>query len=110
MSNQRVEEIHKAVKATIERTKVSYKRLGNSGLKVSLPILGAMSFGSKDWLPWVVEDEAEVEKLLKGAYDLGLNTWDTANIYSNGVSEEHIGRVVKKLNIPRYAQDHQLSS
>lgn len=42
-----------------------------------------------------------VEELLKGAYDRGLNTWDTANVYSNGVSEEMIGKTIKKFNIPR---------
>jgi aryl-alcohol dehydrogenase-like predicted oxidoreductase len=39
--------------------------------------------------------------LLKAAYDRGLNTWDTANVYSNGVSEEIVGKAVKKYNIPR---------
>jgi len=40
--------------------------------------------------------------LLKHAYDVGLNTWDTANVYSAGVSEEMIGRAIKKFNIPRH--------
>jgi aryl-alcohol dehydrogenase-like predicted oxidoreductase len=40
--------------------------------------------------------------LLKAAYDRGLNTWDTANVYSNGVSEEIIGKAIKKYNIPRH--------
>jgi len=39
---------------------------------------------------------------LKAAYDRGLNTWDTANIYSNGASEEIIGKAIKKYNIPRH--------
>ena len=39
--------------------------------------------------------------LLKAAYDCGLNTWDTANAYSNGVSEEIVGKAIKKYNIPR---------
>jgi aryl-alcohol dehydrogenase-like predicted oxidoreductase len=50
----------------------------------------------------VVDDEAEVFKLLKGAYDRGLNTWDTANVYSNGVSETMIGNAIKKFSIPRH--------
>ena len=50
----------------------------------------------------MVDDEAEVFKLLKGAYDRGLNTWDTANVYSNGVSETMIGNAIKKFNIPRH--------
>lgn len=40
--------------------------------------------------------------LLKKAYDEGLNTWDTANVYSNGVSEEIIGKALKKFDIPRH--------
>lgn len=91
-----------SLKQSLEATKVSYTQLGKSGLRVSVPILGAMSFGHKDWQPWVIDDEAEVETLLKGAYDRGLNTWDTANVYSNGVSEELIGRVIKKYNLPRH--------
>lgn len=39
--------------------------------------------------------------LLKAAYDKGLNTWDTANVYSNGVSEQIVGKALKKYNIPR---------
>ncbi len=87
---------------SLENTKVTYVQLGASGLRVSIPILGAMSFGHKDWQPWVIDDEAEVDKLLIGAYDRGLNTWDTANVYSNGESERMIGRVIKKHNIPRH--------
>src|SRR3954469_9273900 len=40
--------------------------------------------------------------LLKAAYDRGLNTWDTANVYSNGVSEEIIGKAIKQFDIPRH--------
>jgi aryl-alcohol dehydrogenase-like predicted oxidoreductase len=40
--------------------------------------------------------------LLKAAYDRGLNTWDTANVYSNGESEIIIGKAIKKFNIPRH--------
>ena len=64
---------------SIGATKAEYKRLGNTGLLVSVPILGAMSFGHKDWQQWVIE-EAEALPLLKAAYDRGLNTWDTANV------------------------------
>lgn len=59
---------------SINETKAEYKRLGNSGLRVSVPILGAMSFGSKKWQPWVIEED-EALPLLKAAYDKGLNTW-----------------------------------
>ncbi|KZT58408.1 Aldo/keto reductase [Calocera cornea HHB12733] len=79
---------------------VEYRRLGNSGLRVSVPILGAMSFGSKKQLDWVIEEE-EALKLLKAAWDKGINTWDTANVYSAGESERIIAKAIKKFNIPR---------
>ncbi|KAI9725626.1 MAG: hypothetical protein M1828_002911 [Chrysothrix sp. TS-e1954] len=81
--------------------KAEYRQLGKSGLRVSVPILGAMSIGDKRWAPWVLgEDEAL--PLLKAAYDKGINTWDTANVYSNGVSEEIIGKAIKHYQIPRH--------
>lgn len=49
-----------------------------------------------------MDDENEVNELLKGAFDRGLNTWDTANVYSNGVSETMIGNAIKKYDIPRH--------
>ena len=79
----------------------AYKQLGRSGLRVSVPILGAMSIGDKRWQPWVTEED-EALPLLKAAYDRGLNTWDTANVYSNGVSEEIIGKAIRKYKIPRH--------
>jgi len=91
-----------SLQQSLDETKVSYAQLGSSGLRVSVPILGAMSFGHKDWQQWVVDDQAAVEELLKGAYDRGLNTWDTANVYSNGVSEEMIGKTIKKFDLPRH--------
>lgn len=54
----------------------NFHRLGDSGLKVSKFILGAMSYGSPEWQEWVL-DEEESLPLLKHAYDVGLNTWDT---------------------------------
>ena len=94
--------IPKALQEARDSTKVSYVNLGKCGLRVSIPILGAMSFGDKGWQSWVEDDEDKVYELLKGAYDRGLNTWDTANIYSNGASEAMIGRAIKKANIPRH--------
>ncbi|KAK3116487.1 hypothetical protein LTR53_003091 [Teratosphaeriaceae sp. CCFEE 6253] len=85
---------------SINETKAEYRRLGNSGLRVSVPILGAMSFGDPAWQPWVIKEDAAFP-LLKAAYDRGLNTWDTANVYSNGVSEEIIGRAIKHYKLPR---------
>lgn len=84
----------------IDATKVEYVNLGSSGLRVSLPILGGMSLGSKQWAPFIL-DEGESLDLLKAAYDHGINTWDTANVYSNGISEEVLGKAIRKFNIPR---------
>ena len=90
-----------AIKKSVEATKAEYKQLGKCGLRVSVPIFGAMSFGDPSWQPWVLDEEKALP-LLKAAYDRGLNTWDTANIYSNGASEEIIGKALKKYNIPRH--------
>ncbi|KAJ9161982.1 alcohol dehydrogenase [Coniochaeta hoffmannii] len=81
-------------------TSIGYNRLGTSGLKVSKVILGAMSYGSKEWQQWVLE-ENEALPLLKHAYDVGINTWDTADLYSNGVSEQIIGKALSVYGIPR---------
>ena len=78
-----------------------YRQLGRSGLRVSVPILGAMSFGDKRWQPWVIEAD-EALPMLKAAYDKGLNTWDTANVYSNGESERVIAKAIKEYSIPRH--------
>ncbi|KAH9210174.1 oxidoreductase [Leptodontidium sp. 2 PMI_412] len=82
--------------------KMQYQRLGKSGLKISRIILGCMSFGSPTWSgsPWVL-DSSTALPLLKAAYDAGINTWDTANTYSNGESETIIGAALKEYAIPR---------
>jgi hypothetical protein len=59
-----------SLSVSVEHTKVEYRRLGKSGLRVSVPILGAMSIGDKKWQPWVL-DEDEALPLLKAAYDKG---------------------------------------
>ncbi|KAL7267363.1 CSG1/SUR1-like protein, partial [Rhizina undulata] len=79
---------------------MEYQNLGKSGLKVSKIILGAMSYGSPEWMAWV-KNEEESLPLLKAAYDLGINTWDTADVYSNGLSEKIIGKAIKQYKIPR---------
>ncbi|KAJ5183657.1 Aldo/keto reductase [Penicillium capsulatum] len=81
-------------------TKMEYARLGNSGLKISKIILGTMSYGTKQWQEWVL-DEAESLPLIEHAYKQGINTWDTADVYSHGKSEEIVGKALKKYNIPR---------
>ncbi|KAI7787344.1 aldo keto reductase [Diaporthe eres] len=88
------------LKESLANSKCEYRQLGKSGLRVSVPIFGCMSFGDLRTLPWAIGEE-EALPLLKKAYDEGLNTWDTANVYSNGVSEEIIGKALKKYDIPR---------
>ncbi|KAL2798405.1 NADP-dependent oxidoreductase domain-containing protein [Aspergillus keveii] len=80
---------------------MEYVTLGTSGLKISKVILGAMSYGTSDWQPWVL-DEDRALPLLEHAYKSGINTWDTADIYSHGRSEEIIGKALKQYNIPRH--------
>ncbi|KAL8733084.1 MAG: hypothetical protein Q9181_003705 [Wetmoreana brouardii] len=79
---------------------MEYTRLGKSGLKISKVILGAMSYGSSDWQDWILNEDKALP-LLEHAYKSGINTWDTADVYSNGVSEEIVGKALKKYNIPR---------
>ncbi|KAL1591700.1 CSG1/SUR1-like protein [Paraconiothyrium brasiliense] len=80
--------------------KMEYVNLGKSGLKVSKVILGAMSYGDPKWQEWVLDEEQSLP-LLEHAYKVGINTWDTADIYSHGASERIIGKALKKYNIPR---------
>ncbi|KAF2493241.1 Aldo/keto reductase [Lophium mytilinum] len=79
---------------------MEYGNLGKSGLKVSKVILGTMSYGSSEWQEWVLNEDKALP-LLEHAYKVGINTWDTADVYSNGISEEIIGKALKKYNIPR---------
>ncbi|OJA08994.1 hypothetical protein AZE42_11042, partial [Rhizopogon vesiculosus] len=80
--------------------KMPYVRLGNSGLKVSRIILGTMQYGNKGWQDWVLGEDEAVEHI-KTAYEAGIQTFDTADTYSNGYSEVILGRAIKKLNLPR---------
>ncbi|CUA67091.1 Versiconal hemiacetal acetate reductase [Rhizoctonia solani] len=80
--------------------KMTYTRLGSSGLKVSRIILGLMTYGTPEWEGWVLEEEEGLEHI-KAAYDAGIQTFDTANVYSNGLSETILGKAIKKFNLPR---------
>ncbi|KAG2006291.1 hypothetical protein CC2G_002616 [Coprinopsis cinerea AmutBmut pab1-1] len=82
------------------KVSMQYVRLGNSGLKVSKIILGCMSYGDPSWQGWVLGEE-ESFRHIKAAYDAGINTFDTANTYSNGESEVVLGKAIKKFNLPR---------
>ena len=57
---------------------MQYVPLGNSGLKVSRIILGCMSYGSKSWSDWVIEDQEEINKHIKFAWESGITSFDTA--------------------------------
>ncbi|KAG9007334.1 hypothetical protein FRB94_014456 [Tulasnella sp. JGI-2019a] len=83
-----------------EQTPVKYVRLGKSGLRVSVPIVGCMSFGSSNWQGWVLNEDKALP-LLKAAWDRGVTTFDTANVYSNGESERIIAKFIQTYNIPR---------
>ncbi|KAF2191406.1 aldo-keto reductase [Zopfia rhizophila CBS 207.26] len=79
---------------------MKYVRLGKSGLKISKVILGAMGYGDSKVESWILEEEKALP-LLEHAYKKGINTWDTADFYSLGKSEEIIGKAIKKYEIPR---------
>ncbi|KAL2066446.1 hypothetical protein VTL71DRAFT_2517 [Oculimacula yallundae] len=80
--------------------KMQYMRVGSSGLKVSQIIIGCMTYGDKNWQPWVLTQE-EAFPILKHAYDSGINTFDVADTYSNGRSEEILCAFLKEYKIPR---------
>jgi aryl-alcohol dehydrogenase-like predicted oxidoreductase len=72
---------------------MQYTNLGQSGLKVSRLCIGCMTFGSKKWREWIVEEQ-DARKVIQGALELGINFFDTADMYSDGVSEEILGRAL----------------
>ena len=74
---------------------MEYVRLGRTGLKVSRLMLGCMTYGDPKWSAWVL-DEAASRPFIRRALDLGVNTFDTADMYSNGASEEILGRALKE--------------
>ena len=73
-------------------------RLGRSGLKISRIVLGCMSFGSpgEGSHPWSLDLE-QARPLLRKAWEAGITTFDTANVYSQGTSEETTGKVLGEL-------------
>jgi aryl-alcohol dehydrogenase (NADP+) len=79
---------------------MKYTRLGTSGLTVSRLCLGMMTYGSKSWRQWVLE-EADSIPLIARAWELGINFFDTADMYSLGVSEEILGKALREIGIPR---------
>jgi aryl-alcohol dehydrogenase-like predicted oxidoreductase len=69
-------------------------RLGNTGLKVSRICLGTMTYGDPKWRDWVLDEQAS-RPFIKRALEGGINFFDTADMYSLGVSEEVVGRALK---------------
>jgi len=86
---------------------MQYVNFGKTGLKVSRLCLGMMTYGSKKWREWTL-DEKEAKPFVKRALDAGINFFDTADVYSRwvegnpgGVAETIIGKWIKQSNILR---------
>lgn len=75
---------------------MQYVNFGRSGMKVSRLCLGMMSYGDPGWRDWVLP-EAEARPLVQRAAELGINFFDTADMYSLGTSEEVTGRLLKEI-------------
>ena len=73
---------------------MEYTTLGDTGMEVSRICLGCMSFGSSDWRDWVLDEEEGLE-LVERAVELGINFFDTANMYSKGESERVLGKALE---------------
>jgi len=79
---------------------MDYVKLGSTGLRVSRLCLGTMTYGSKRWRDWVL-DEGESRPFIRRALELGINFFDTADMYSMGASEEVLGRALRDFGPPR---------
>jgi aryl-alcohol dehydrogenase-like predicted oxidoreductase len=77
---------------------MNYVKLGSAGLEVSRICLGCMTFGAADRGAhrWTLDEERS-RPLIRQALELGINFLDTANVYSDGTSEEIVGRAIKDL-------------
>jgi aryl-alcohol dehydrogenase (NADP+) len=73
---------------------MEYVNLGRTGLKVSRICLGTMTYGDPEWRDWTLSEE-ESRPFFKRALELGINFFDTADMYSLGVSEEVVGQALK---------------
>ncbi len=79
---------------------MQFTNLGSTGVKVSRLSLGCMTYGSKKWREWVL-DEEESRPFFRRAIEHGINFFDTADMYSDGASEEVLGRSLKQLGVRR---------
>lgn len=77
---------------------MEYTRLGTTGCVVSRIALGCMSYGSKRWRPWVIEEQ-DAMPFFRRAVELGINFFDTADAYSLGVSEEITGKALREFAV-----------
>jgi aryl-alcohol dehydrogenase (NADP+) len=75
---------------------MKYLNLGHTGLKVSRLCLGCMTYGSTKWREWILEEEAS-RPFIQKSLEAGINFFDTANVYSDGVSEEILGRAIRDI-------------
>ncbi len=81
---------------------MKYKSLGNTGLLVSELCMGTMTFGGKGyWTAIGKLDQEPVDQLMKKAFDAGINFFDTANVYSEGLAEEMTGKSIRNLGLKR---------
>ena len=79
---------------------MKYANLGNTGVRVSRLCLGMMSYGSSAWRDWVLEYEDSLP-FISAALEAGINFFDSADVYSNGASEEVLGRALRELSVDR---------
>jgi aryl-alcohol dehydrogenase (NADP+) len=79
---------------------MKYANLGATGLSVSRICLGMMTYGSSKWRDWVL-DYDQSRPFVEAAIEAGINFFDTADVYSNGASEEVLGRALEELSIDR---------
>jgi aryl-alcohol dehydrogenase-like predicted oxidoreductase len=77
-----------------------YVNLGRTGLKVSRLCLGMMTYGSKKWRPWILEEE-QARPFVQRALEAGINFFDTADVYSLGESERVTGNLLKTFGVRR---------
>ena len=74
---------------------MQYTHLGRAGIQVSRICLGAMTYGTSKWRPWVLDEEPS-RPFIRRAIELGVNFFDTADMYSDGLSEEVLGRALRE--------------
>jgi 1-deoxyxylulose-5-phosphate synthase len=83
-----------------QENNMQYTNLGKTGMQVSRLCLGMMSYGSKQWREWVLNEE-EAKPFVKRALDAGINFFDTADVYSTGESERITGNLFKHFGVKR---------